>query len=119
MIRARKRIKADGTKVYEIWGPLFFGSVQNFSSKFDIKNDPMDIEIDFIESKVNDHSGIEAIDNIVKKYIKAGKRVQLTHLSPECKILLLKADPAFNKIIESSIDDPRYYVVTDLMDVEV
>ena len=30
MIRARKRIKDDGSKVYEIWGPLFFGSIQNF-----------------------------------------------------------------------------------------
>ena len=119
MIRARKRIKPNGTKVYEIWGPLFFGSVQNFNSKFDIKNDPKLIEIDFIESKVNDHSGIEAIDNVVKKYIKSGKEVRLTHLSPECKTLLLKADPSFNKIIQSSIDDPRYYVVTDLMDVEV
>ncbi|MDG2370912.1 MAG: SulP family inorganic anion transporter [Flavobacteriales bacterium] len=119
MIRARKRIKPNGTKVYEIWGPLFFGSVQNFNSKFDVKNDPKAIEIDFIESKVNDHSGIEAIDNVVKKYIKSGKQVRLTHLSPECKTLLLKADPSFNKIIKTSIDDPRYYVVTDLMDVEV
>ncbi len=119
MIRARKRIKENGTKVYEIWGPLFFGSVQNFNSKFDVKNDPANIEIDFIESKVNDHSGIEAIDNVVKKYVKAGKKVTLTHLSPECKTLLLKADPSFSKIIQSSVDDPRYYVVTDLMDVEV
>ena len=119
MIRARKRIKENGTKVYEIWGPLFFGSVQNFNSKFDVKNDPATIEIDFIESKVNDHSGIEAIDNVVKKYVKAGKKVTLTHLSPECKTLLLKADPSFSKIIQSSVDDPRYYVVTDLMDVEV
>ncbi len=56
MIRARKTIKGDGTKIYEIWGPLFFGSVQNFNSKFDPKNDPENIEIDFIESKVSDHS---------------------------------------------------------------
>ena len=28
-------------------------------------------------------------------------------------------DPMFQKIIESSIDDPRYYVVTDSMDEEV
>ncbi len=119
MIRARKKIKSDGTKVYEIWGPLFFGSVQNFNSKFDVKKDPQKIEIDFIESKVNDHSGIEAIDSIVNKYLKAGKKVKLTHLSPECKTLLLKANPSFNKIIQTSIDDPRYYVVTDLMDVEV
>ena len=60
MIRARKSIKKDGTKVYEIWGPLFFGSVQNFNAKFDVKNDPEKVEIDFIESRVSDHSGIEA-----------------------------------------------------------
>ena len=39
-IRARKRIKEDGTKVYEIWGPLFFGSSQMFVSKFDVKGRP-------------------------------------------------------------------------------
>jgi MFS superfamily sulfate permease-like transporter len=45
-IRARKRIKQDGTKVYEIWGPLFFGSTQMFMSKFDVKGDPVNVEID-------------------------------------------------------------------------
>ncbi len=119
MIRARKRFKNDGTKVYEIWGPLFFGSVQNFSAKFDVLNDPDQIEVDFIESRVSDHSGIEAVSNLVGKYRSADKDVKLTHLSPECKTLLLKADPSFDEIIESSVDDPRYYVVTDLVDREV
>ena len=119
MIRARKSIKEDGTKVYEIWGPLFFGSVQNFNSKFDVKNDPDTIEIDFIESRVNDHSGIEALRSIANKYIDAGKKVKLTHLSPECKALLLKANPDFDEVIESAVDDPRYHVVTDLLDTEV
>ena len=119
MIRARKRIKEDGTKVYEIWGPLFFGAVQNFNSKFDVRNDPDRVEIDFIESKVSDHSGIEALTALVSKYEEAGKQVQLKHLSPECKTLLLKADPHLGKIIESAIDDPRYHVVTDMMDSEV
>ena len=119
MIRARKRIKADGTKVYEIWGPLFFASTQVFISKFDPKNDPDKVEIDFIESRVNDHSGIEAIQNIIKKYLNLGKDLKLTHLSPECTMLLIKADPRFKNVIESSIDDPRYHVVTDLMGSEV
>ena len=118
MIRARKRIKKDGTKVYEIWGPLFFGSVQNFTSKFDAKNDPDQIEIDFIESKVSDHSGIEALSNLSKKYIEQGKKITLTHLSPECQTLMLKADSSFDSIIRSAIDDPRYYVVTDQLDAE-
>jgi SulP family sulfate permease len=119
MIRARKTMKGDGTKVYEIWGPLFFGSTTNFQRKFDPQTDPMNVEIDFIESKVTDHSGIEALRSVANKYLDLGKNVRLTHLSPECKILLLKANPRFEEIIESSIDDPRYYVVSDLLDKEV
>jgi SulP family sulfate permease len=119
MIRARKSFKSDGTKVYEIWGPLFFGSIQNFNSKFDVKSDPDMVEIDFIESQVTDHSGIEALENIADKYIAAGKKITFKHLSPDCKALLLKANPGFEKVIEDDIDDPRYHVVTDLMDAEV
>ena len=119
MIRARKHIKEDGTKVYEIWGPLFFGSIQTFNSKFDAKNDPQKIEIDFIESKVSDHSGIEAVRAIANKYLDLGKEVKLTHLSPECKTLLLKANLKFEQIIATSVDDPRYYVVTNQMDRDV
>lgn len=119
MIRSRKRIKEDGTKVYEIWGPLFFGSVQNFNSKFDVRNDPERVEIDFIESKVSDHSGIEALWALTNKYLDAGKKLKLVHLSPDCKKLLYKASPIFEQVIETSIDDPRYYVVTDQLDPEV
>lgn len=118
-IRARKSIKEDGTKVYEIWGPLFFGSVQAFNSKFDAANDPEVIELDFMESRVSDHSGIEAIYALEQKYKEYGKSVKLVHLSPECKVLLQKASPQFEHMIVSSIDDPRYHVVTDLMDKEV
>lgn len=119
MIRARKSISEDGTKVYQIWGPLFFGSIQNFNSKFDVRTDPESIEIDFIESRVNDHSAIEAIRGVANKYLDAGKKIKLTHLSPECKALLIKNSPEFDTIIESDIDDPRYHVVTDLLDAEV
>ena len=119
MIRARKRIKEDGTKVYEIWGPLFFGSTTGFNSKFDVYKDPEYIEIDFIESKVGDHSGVEALRSISNKYLEAGKKVTLTHLSPDCKAMLLKWNPEFKTIIKDAIDDPRYHVVTDMMDAEV
>ena len=119
MIRARKRTKEDGTKVYEIWGPLFFGSTTGFNSKFDVSTDPAHVEIDFIESKVGDHSGVEALHNISNKYLEAGKKVTLTHLSPDCKAMLLKWNPEFKTIIKDAIDDPRYHVVTDMMDAEI
>lgn len=112
-IRARKFIKEDGTRVYEIWGPLFFGSVQVFLSKFDVAADPDKVEIDFIESKVSDHSGIEAIHSLVERYQKANKSIVLKHLSPDCVRLLRKASKTFHPIIQEDIDDPRYYVVTD------
>ncbi len=118
MIRARKRFKENGTKVYEIWGPLFFGSTTAFNNKFSYAEDPDSVEIDFMESKVTDHSGVEALRNVANKYIALGKKVKLTHLSPDCKELLLKRNPEFEDVIENAIDDPRYFVVTDTVDSE-
>ena len=113
MIRARKRIQPDGTKTYEIWGPLFFGSIQNFNSKFDAKNDPDIVEIDFVESRVSDHSALEAIFNLVNKYEAEGKSIKLKHLSEDCKILLRKASPKFEEVIIEDIDDPRYHLAAN------
>ena len=90
-------MKADGTKVYEIWGPLFFGSIQAFNDKFDVKNDPDKVEIDFVESRVSDHSALEAIFNLVEKYEAAGKTIKLKHLSEDCKVLMYKASPKFQR----------------------
>ncbi len=112
-IRARKRMKEDGTKVYEIWGPLFFGSISAFNEKFDIKNDPQNVEIDFVESRVSDHSALEAILNLVKKYKAENKTIHLKHLSEECKALLYKSDPIFHQIIINDIDDPRYHLAAN------
>ena len=112
-IRARKRIKDDGTKVYEIWGPLFFGSIATFNEKFDVKNDPQSVEIDFVEARVSDHSAIEAIFTLVEKYQAEGKNINLKHLSKDCKILLYKASPIFTGIIEEGIDDPRYHLAAN------
>lgn len=112
-IRARKHINEKGVKIYEIWGPLFFGSIHAFNQKFDVVNDPDRIEIDFMESKVSDHSGIEALRGIVNKYEDAGKTVTLKHLSADCTKLLIKRNIKFEEIIQTNIDDPRYHVVSD------
>ena len=111
-IRARKSIK-EGVKTYEIYGPLFFGSIQVFNSKFDVANDPAEVQIDFIESRISDHSALEAVFNLVKKYEEAGKTIHLKHLSTDCKELLIKSSPIFKKVIVDAIDDPRYYIVSN------
>lgn len=109
-IRARKSIDDKGIKHYEIYGPLFFGSVTAFNEKFDILNDPQEVIIDFRESRVVDMSAIEALNKITERYLKVGKIVHLRHLSPDCQKLLQNAD----KIIDVNVlEDPTYKVVVD------
>ena len=111
-IRARKRIDENGVKIYEIYGPLFFGSVQVFNEKFDVLNDPDEVMIDFMESKIVDMSAIEAVNRITDRYAKVGKKVSIRHLSPDCRRLLGKADD----IIEVNVSkDPTYKVMTDFI----
>jgi SulP family sulfate permease len=105
-IYAKSHLEADGTKVYELEGPLFFGSATTFSDNFDVKNDPPKVVIDFKNARVMDFSGVEAIDSIVKKYEDAGKNLLLRHLSPDCKRLLKKAGPHCSY----EEDDPTYKV---------
>ncbi len=109
-IRARKRMREDGTKVYEIWGPLFFGSITSFNEKFDIKNDPQNVEIDFVESRVSDHSALEALFVLVEKYQAAGKSIKLKHLNEDSKVLMYKASDKFHNVIIEDVDDPRYHL---------
>ena len=109
-IRARKRIDENGTKHYEIYGPLFFGSVTAFNEKFDVINDPDNIIIDFAESRVVDMSAIEALNKITERYLKAGKKVYLKHLSKDCRQLLKNAETIISVNV---MDDPTYKVVTD------
>ena len=106
-IRARKYIDENGVKHYEIFGPLFFGSITAFNEKFDVKNDPKEIIIDFSESRISDMSAIEAINSLTEKYLKEGKILHLRHLSADCRKLLKNAD----KIIEVNVmEDPTYII---------
>lgn len=109
-IRARKSVDDQGVKHYEIYGPLFFGSVGAFNEKFDVAHDPEEVIIDFYESRVVDMSAIEALNKITERYRKAGKKVHLKHLSPDCRQLLANAD----EIIDVNVlEDPTYKVMTD------
>ena len=109
-IRARKHIDENGIKHYEIYGPLFFGSVTAFNEKFDVLNDPDEVIIDFEESRVVDMSAIEALNKLTERYDKVGKKIHLKHLSADCRLLLKNAD----KIIDVNVvEDPTYKVVVD------
>jgi SulP family sulfate permease len=109
-IRARKYINASGVKHYEIYGPLFFGSVMAFNEKFDIANDPNEVIIDFKDSRVADMSGIDALNKLTEKYRSAGKKLLLKHLSEDCRILLKNAQDIVHVNI---MEDPVYRVVAE------
>jgi SulP family sulfate permease len=109
-IRARKYLDENGVKNYEIYGPLFFGSIEAFNEKFDPMNDPDEVVIDFAESRVADMSAIEALNKITERYHQAGKIVHLRHLSNDCKELLRNAEAIIDVNIQ---EDPTYKVATD------
>lgn len=109
-IRARKHIDENGIKHYEIYGPLFFGSVTAFNEKFDVLNDPEEVIIDFTDCKVADMSGIDALNKLTDRYKSTGKKLHLRHLSDDCRQLLYNASDVIDVNI---LEDPTYKVAVD------
>lgn len=103
----------DGWKVYELDGPIFFGSVSNFKDLFSPNDDPNDVVIEFKKARVSDSSAIEALHGLAHKYQKLGKKLHLRHLSEDCLQLL---DDAARYVEININEDPRYKVATDVFD---
>ena len=108
-IHAKILVNKAGAKIYEIEGPLFFGSVEGFSELFDPQNDPDLVIVDFMDSRVADQSALQAIEALASKYQAQGKKLQLRHLTPDCHKLLKKA----GQLMIDSDDDPDYEVAVD------
>ncbi|PWS31961.1 SulP family inorganic anion transporter [Pedobacter paludis] len=106
-IRAEKYIDAKGVKHYDIFGPLFFGSVTAFNEKFDVSTDPQYVIVDFKESRVFDMSGIDALNKLTERYRSLDKKLHLMHLSEDCRRLLKNADDVIDVNI---IEDPSYRI---------
>lgn len=103
-------IEKEGSKVYRLHGPLFFGSISRFRDIFDPKNDPEDVVLDFGQCRVWDHSALEVIDSVATRYQENGKRLHITHLSEDCTLLLNNAG---SMVEVNTVDDPHYRVVVD------
>lgn len=109
-IRARKSATVEGDKLYEIYGPLFFGSTTAFFEKFDFETDPQTIIIDFKESRIADMSAIEILKKVVEKYSSQSKTVTLRGLSSDCRSLLQQAK---GYIVVDIENDPEYSVMLE------
>ncbi len=99
---------SDDERIYSLQGLLYFGSVREFTDKFQAKSDVKNIVIDFGHARVCDMSGLEAINALCERYRKAGKNLRLRHLSPDCRAMLNKAGSMVK--VEVLPDDPRYTV---------
>ena len=109
-ILVHRSTSEDGVTLYEVTGPIFFGSVSTFLEQIEIDNDSDDVVIDFKRSRVADHSAIEAIDSIAERYLASGKRLRLKHLNKECQMLLEKA----GSLVEvKENEDPQYHIASD------
>ncbi len=109
-VRVEKRENRYGSHYYTVHGPLFFGSTASFSEQFTPKDDNNDVIIDFADSRVADHSGIEAIDALAERYRKNNRTLHLIHLSPECKTLFKKAG---DMVEVNVVEDPNYFVAIE------
>jgi len=111
-IFADTKLDEHGSKIYQLHGPLFFASVRSFADMFNPADDPDNVVIDFYYTRVYDQSGLEAINTLADRYEKAGKRLHLTHLSPECRQLIDRA----GHLVEVNLsEDPQYHVASERM----
>lgn len=106
-ISVTTRTNDQGWKVYELKGTLFFASISAFQNLFSPADDPQEVAIDFKNAKVADHSALAAIDSLAERYLSAGKKLHLKHLSPDCLELL---DNAKGMIEVNVIEDPKYHI---------
>jgi len=109
-ISVRRYIDEKNITHYDFEGPLFFGSIEKFKTLFDVKADTSEIIIDFADSKIMDHSAVEAIDSLTDKYSDEKKKLHIRHISEDCRKLIKNAD----KIVDINImEDPKYRVADD------
>ena len=107
-VHVRVESETANERVYSLDGLLYFGSVREFSEKFQARSDVSNVVIDFARARVCDLSAIEAINALTERYRKAGKTLRLRHLSPDCRRMLARADSLID--IEVAEDDPEYLV---------
>ena len=105
----RDSVRTPGAHVYEIEGPLFFGSTDGFAELFHPESDPDVVIVDFMRSRVVDQSALQAIEDLAAKYEALGKTLRLRHLSRDCHKLLKRA----GQLMVDSEDDPDYAVAVD------
>lgn len=83
-----KQMLIDGeecqVKYLHVRGVIFFSSARTFIDMFSVSDDPDIVIIDLKDGLVIDHSAVAALQGIMHRFHKAGKRVLLTNIPHKC-----------------------------------
>ena len=69
--------------IYEVTGQLFFVSKVYFLQGFDIHSHPRKVTIDMRKAHIWDQSGVNALDQIIRKISQGGSEVDIVGLNEE------------------------------------
>jgi len=83
--------QANGVKTYTPHGTLFFASIAHFNELFDPASDSQQVVLDCRHLRLADHSALVAVAALSERYAKAGKTLQVLHLSRRCENLLQRS----------------------------
>ena len=98
-VQVKKAADTKGqTATYRIKGQIFFASVEDFVSKFDLNDQADCIVIDFSEARIWDASAVGAVDKVLLKYQVQGKTVEVLGLDPDSSKLLKRLATYDSKI---------------------
>ncbi len=86
-------------KVYEIRGPMYFGSCDIFLKNFHQYTDPDLIELHFQQADIFDYSALQAINTLVERYNVLKKRVRLRLIKSTSLKVLVEAKDLFTSLV--------------------
>lgn len=118
MIDVRSRMEQDAegrvhTKVYDVQGVLFFGSVAHFLELFDTENDPEQIKIVFESGYIADYSALEALNKLGERYGDVHKKISLHLVNPGSSRII---DKAANLLVkELTVESDTCVALDELM----
>ena len=88
LFRVRAVDGADGVRVYEVEGQVFFASADAFLNAFDFSEAPRKVVIDISRAHLWDITSVDALDRVVLKFRKAGTEVDLRGLNEASATML-------------------------------
>ncbi len=78
LFHVRAELSADGReRIYRVDGQIFFASTESFIAAFDFSEEVEAVTIDVTQAHLWDISAVGALDKVVLKFRKAGRRVEV------------------------------------------